>query len=559
MTTSLPSASPESLSGATPAACHATALLGAFAGAFTPLLAADGTTVAPPSADFAALLGAADTPALPPSLAAPSAAPATVPLPVSPGRPVVLPQVVLSADTPTGEVPAETAAIAPAEAVPAAEQAAAIAAPAPAEDARTAAELPDRATLEAALAMVAPLLVSVTPTEEAAIPPVENTPEAPVRELAEQEDSDGGFEGDAAPRTARVTLSLPGRTPIEVDVPVTDDPLPVSTIATALLAKASPTVRHGFDVPLPASAGAISSRPAPTTHETSARVEIALASGAKLGAEFAPSIASANAAAQIPERPVMPVVARQPEKNAARAEELPPEIAAPKTIARKNFLSAAEQSVTPSRAEAGIAVAQSSTAMPAATFAPIATAHAAEPVAALVERMPAAERPELTHVAQSVAQRAVDTVTSVVDAQAASRLQPAPMVQLRFKVGSEDLTVRVELRDGEVRTEFRTDSGDLRSALTQEWRAVTARPDAAIRFLEPLIAPANVPGQGGSSFSSSGQHSSQQQQHAQQQFRAQAELFGSVGRSFAPAAAEAAPAVVTPLVLPTSQRLSAVA
>ncbi len=166
----------------------------------------------------------------------------------------------------------------------------------------------------------------------------------------------------------------------------------------------------------------------------------------------------------------------------------------------------------------------------------------------------------LTPASASAAHRAVETVTQVVESQAASRLQPVPSVQLRFKVGGEDLAVRVELRNGEVRTEFKTDNAELRAALAQEWRAVTGRADSAVRFLEPVITPANAAGQGSGSFSSQQHSSSQHQQQAQQQFRAQAELFGSVGRSFGPAV-ESAPAssVVTPLVLPTSQRLSAVA
>ncbi|MGH7995160.1 MAG: hypothetical protein ACREFX_02295, partial [Opitutaceae bacterium] len=49
---------------------------------------------------------------------------------------------------------------------------------------------------------------------------------------------------------------------------------------------------------------------------------------------------------------------------------------------------------------------------------------------------------------------------------------------LGFKFGDQHLSVRVDLQGGQVRTEFRTDSADLRDALAAQWGALSS-PDAA--------------------------------------------------------------------------------
>lgn len=138
----------------------------------------------------------------------------------------------------------------------------------------------------------------------------------------------------------------------------------------------------------------------------------------------------------------------------------------------------------------------------------------------------------------ALAGRAVSTVVNVVETQAASRMQPVPSVQLHFKFGGEDLSVRVELRGGEVRTEFRTDSGALRSALADEWRAVAAAPATGLRLLDPAFGPATARGSSFDSTSTGHQPSSQQhsshQQHADARDPQDAQgVFGRVARSFA--------------------------
>jgi hypothetical protein len=553
MTTSLPTTSPENAFGDPASNAQPSSLLEAFA----PSTASDDAAAAACPPDFAALLGASAVPAvtaaLPTMETATSVsvvvlAPTAAPVVTCRGTPAT------TADAALVDSPAATSpAVASAEIAPAAGRD----------------ELPERSTLEAALALALPLLTA--PGAAGAIEPAAideaatDTPVLPAAIDAIATSPDEAAESAEPPvenaRTVRVTLQVPGRAPLEIELPLTADPLPLQEIAEALLAKAVPLPPRGAGVPSFAS-------PAQPQTPSGALAAVSLPDGAQLTLAITPEAAAPtgsnrSAAWSSPFAPARDAaaVAVPAENSAAAAKAIPAEIFPRKSAAEKNFLTAGKQLLTPPAAEAGIAVAQTPLAMPAAPTASLAPAAAAASLVAF-EAKPAAnpaEAPSATSTApQAIAQRAVDTVTSIVDAQAASRMQPAPSVQLRFKVGAEDLAVRVELRHGEVRTEFQTDSAELRSALAQEWRAVVARPEAGIRFLDPVITTTHAAGQG-SSFSSSGQSSSHQQQ-AQQQFRAQAELFGSVGRSFAaaPSAPESA-APVAPLVPSPSQRLSAVA
>lgn len=573
MTTSLPSTVPESplATTAAPAAAGAAGLLDLIAATAVPHVAAgDATRTGAASADFAQLLGGVAT--------TPSPAPvAATKLPAGTVTPSAV-RPLIAAETPIGisvrsvvlHVPAAVAASA-VVGEPVVVEAS------PSGETTPTNALPERAVLEAVLALVGPAIVTLAPD---ALPPTVNAAPAP-----------GGGGAMANPTATaetslgetphyRVTLAVPGRAPVEVSLPASAAPSFSTEVADALTAQlglphherpaAQPLAQAA---PLPVAASAEETSPAPLAataasgDATAAVIEtsVELSTGARVTVQR-PLAVRAAAPAELPHTPAVRSEARATpavaaENSAAPASAEFPVDTASKNSPEKNFLSAAKPSVTPTRGEAGIGVAELPTAMPPSHPAPLATVHAAVPVAALVEKLPAPDAPVLTQATVAVAHRAVETVTQVVESQAASRLQPVPSVQLRFKVGGEELAVRVEMRDGEVRTEFRTDNAELRSALAQEWRAVTGRAEGAVRFLDPIIAPTNAAGQGSGSFSSQQHSSSSHQQHqAQQQFRAQNEFFGSVGRSFAPTTPLVeAPAAITPLVLPTSQRLSAVA
>ncbi len=262
-----------------------------------------------------------------------------------------------------------------------------------------------------------------------------------------------------------------------------------------------------------------------------------------------------------------------PEKFAAFA---PAETNAPGARpqpAERNFLFTGDKVFKTNSEIAGIAVAK-----PAANMIAVPTEEIRRPghaetfsvssvSADFLVAQPVAERITTEPVApagQNFAERAVATVTSLAEAQFTASMQRAGSVQLRLKFGGEDLAVRVEMRDGQVHTDFRTDSPALREAIAAEWQAVAAASPAHLqRFLDPVFSPA-TPGQ---NADAGAQHQSSQRQAQQQaQEHANARHDGWAGatafarrallnESFIPEPA----APRAPVLLPTSLRLSALA
>lgn len=243
----------------------------------------------------------------------------------------------------------------------------------------------------------------------------------------------------------------------------------------------------------------------------------------------------------------------------------------------KNFLSPKAEKVKTDKTGAGIDVAEPATDM-SETF----TAHrykSDQPVfgrpdavreVATTQPLPAAATapvaPTPTSAVRegSLAHQAVETILNVVDAQR-SREAEAGVVNLHFRFAGEDLAVRVQLRGGEVHTQFRTDSAELRAALASEWRAVVGQgSETGVRLIEPVFAGSGVSSQQGFGSAPQGQFSSQQ--HAQQQQQQQAQgpallpelraLRRGAGRPPA-AAIEIAPR--SAVASPTSQHLTAFA
>lgn len=453
----------------------------------------------------------------------------------------------------------------------------------------------DRALHEAALALLATILPSPPPPPQ---PPVMIAPAAGQSASVpmEADAGEGQSSAWAPPAHWHVTLSTPAgelpmplaqrdfipdraARPLPENVPGTSPEKASAALAQKPTPSSTPAEVPVLAAPLPASAPPRAER----TPLQPVQAELEWESGLKLSAEcapakpapiFMPATATGNpvhaaagnrmtsdaAAAATTARPgPMPV---QAEKNADSLPVAPQPARSVSSSTEKNFLTLAPSEVTVASSKAGIDVAQLPSAMPAASHHLPNAVASALPVAASAT-MPRAEV-SAAPAPEQTAQRAVETVLAIVHAQVVSKLQPVPSVQLRFKVGHEDLAVRVQLRDGEVRTEFRTDNAELRAAVAQEWRAVTAKPEAALRFLEPVITTANptaqhggTAGQGGSAFQ---QQQQQAQQQQQQQFRTQMEFFGSVRRTIPAASAPAELAPVTPLVAAAaSHRLSAVA
>jgi hypothetical protein len=234
----------------------------------------------------------------------------------------------------------------------------------------------------------------------------------------------------------------------------------------------------------------------------------------------------------------------------------------------KNFLNINEEELTKAEESDGIGVAETKPTMPAFFATRQITPERFESAAHgwisdSVGTQPTAESaitPETT-AAASLARKAVDTIQNVIETQHV-RTDHMGVVSLNFKFGTEDLAVRVQLRNGEVHTQFRTDSSDLRSALADEWHALVVGQgaEAGSRLIEPVFAPSNssLAQQHSGSGSSHQQFAQKQQQEAQAPFAMPEVRTFRKGLNAATAAAtEIAPQIARNL--PTSLHLTAFA
>jgi hypothetical protein len=207
----------------------------------------------------------------------------------------------------------------------------------------------------------------------------------------------------------------------------------------------------------------------------------------------------------------------------------------------RNFVSASDKQLTSRLSNLGTGVAKSETAMPSASTSPRPNQAAFEPASLLVDRVdatgefapaaPTAAAPETA--ATSTAHRAVETVLNAAHRYSTGERHA---VNLQFSVGGADLSVRVELRADEVRATFKTDSPELRAALSQEWQSAAAQGgERGLRLATPVFT-----GNDSSGFSAfSGDHTSQQQ-HRQPAAR-QPETPFTVATSRVHTARDAAP------------------
>jgi len=142
--------------------------------------------------------------------------------------------------------------------------------------------------------------------------------------------------------------------------------------------------------------------------------------------------------------------------------------------------------------------------------------------------------------AAATAHQAVAAALEIADAQATRGDQAAHSVNLNLKFGEDTLGIRVEMRGGEVRTQFVTDSAELRSALSAEWGATTnSSPSRDYHLAAPEFSGSN----GGSMNFSSDAGSSYSQSRGSQDFATSTD--GGFGSGFSgsaePALATAAP------------------
>jgi hypothetical protein len=200
-----------------------------------------------------------------------------------------------------------------------------------------------------------------------------------------------------------------------------------------------------------------------------------------------------------------------PEKIAASVAALLDRNASAIKGSPKSFVPTSAKGLTQSDPAFGIGVAERPLTMPVGST----LAHQNVPeTAAVASALTATESRQQTDAMPppvaltSTAHRAVEAVLSVTDRFAA---RDQHSVNLQFSVGGTDLNVRVELRAGEVHTTFRTDSAELRAALSSEWQAITGQNqgDRSSRLAPPVFTANN---QGGTSFSGEGAPRQQNQE-----------------------------------------------
>lgn len=318
---------------------------------------------------------------------------------------------------------------------------------------------------------------------------------------------------------------------LETKAPVTGMPLQDA----AGIPVSAPAARPEFALPLPR----FSFRPelSPRAESSAARVgempptmsdpvENTAETGVTFPPEMMPRQEIPSAAAAMPATTAISRVstsAGETANIAVRLEKDPAEKSGTVSGSGKSFLNASGKRVTSYPTNLGIGVAETASTMSAALLSPRAsspTAVADVPVAIGVESgksIPDFAAP--AEVVASTAQRAVEEVLQVAE-RVLSRDQSS--VNIQFSIGGQDLTVRVEMRANEVHAIFRTDSAELRAALSQEWQNVTNQGgDRSLRMAPPVFASADS----NAFSSSSGDTASQQRDSGAQR----------TGHEFAPA------------------------
>jgi hypothetical protein len=277
-----------------------------------------------------------------------------------------------------------------------------------------------------------------------------------------------------------------------------------------------------------------------------------------------PMPVSQPVAVTAPDRPVIfagqPAVKKISEKRGAEPIE-------------RNFVMTGDKRVNTAMPQSGISVAKTDDTMRTIPTEEFRTPRNPEVLSGLPSRVDfqVAQSPaeRISHgpaepAVLNFAERAVATVTGLAEAQFSASMHKAGSVQLRLKFGGEDLSVRVELRDGAVHTDFRTDSPVLREAIAREWQAVAAAsPNHLQRFLDPVFSPSSpsTPADAGTQYHSSHRQPQQQPAHDQPSrqdvWHSQSPFArrSSLNESFVPEP----PAARVPVLLPTSLRLSALA
>jgi hypothetical protein len=222
------------------------------------------------------------------------------------------------------------------------------------------------------------------------------------------------------------------------------------------------------------------------------------------------------------------------------------------TPATKRFLNNGDKEVTDAPQSLGTAVAKVTSAMPAAVTAERQTnAPTAFSVTAASASSSGSNAGQQAPQAESVStpQEAVEAALNAAEMLASG--STAHAVNLQFSVGNQDLSLRVEMKNGAVQATFATDSAQLRSDLAHEWQSTASgNSPSGLHLAQPVFT-------GAGSFAA-GDPGQQQGRGASSGSEAQFPGSSSSSRSFgASSAGDEAPAAVA--APPSSLHLQAFA
>lgn len=169
----------------------------------------------------------------------------------------------------------------------------------------------------------------------------------------------------------------------------------------------------------------------------------------------------------------------------------------------KKILSTDSKQVTNHGDSLGTTVAKVSPAMPTASQTerqPTSMLASASASGVLATANGAPSQSQAATSQMGVAQRAVEAALSSAEIFNSGGHKA---VNLQFSVGNTDLSLTVQLRNGEIHTTFSTDSADLRSDLAHAWQSASPTSGGSLRLAEPVFTSPGA-ADGGSAFQQRG-------------------------------------------------------
>lgn len=342
---------------------------------------------------------------------------------------------------------------------------------------------------------------------------------------------------------AEVFAGPPASTPAAVTAPTIPAAKPVSTTPAA-----TPVAATAPRAALPAAATDAPSRPAPANPISPANQP---AADGQARAPEAAAVAMPVPAAVQPAA----MAGTSAEKIAGLIPNAPPAVPGNSKASDKKILTTDGKQVTDPNPFVGTGVAKVGAVMP--NSAPTERQPNAALAPALVPTVSAAANPgqsQAQPVASqpSIPQRAVEAALWAAETVGAGRHQA---VSMQFSVGNADLSLRVELKNGEIHTTFRTDSADLRLDLAHEWQSSNpGSGGGSLRLAEPVFTSSAAAASAPAGEGSQQQRGGQGQPNPSQAAAPRTAAFGQTPAS----PAEDAPSRA-PIALSTSLHLQAFA